>query len=72
MDSVLTSPKTYYLSIRKASQLILCAELIIVYGIIMIIITDKTALFEPQPFLEDSASLHPVFTFFGFCSNIYF
>jgi hypothetical protein len=30
------------------------------------IIIGKTTLFEPQPSLEDSAGLHPVFTFFHF------
>jgi hypothetical protein len=32
------------------------------FTIVIIIIIGKTALFEPQSSLEDSARLHPVFT----------
>jgi hypothetical protein len=38
----------------------------------MIIITDKTALFEPWPYLDDSASLHPVFTSLDFATIFFY
>jgi hypothetical protein len=41
-------------------------------GIIIIIIIGKTALFEPQPSLEDSATLHPGFELFGFRDSIFY
>jgi hypothetical protein len=41
-------------------------------GVIHIITTGKTALFEPEPSLEDSASLHPVFTSLDFTIIFYF
>jgi hypothetical protein len=37
---------------------------------IIIIIIGKTALFEPQPSLDDSATLHPVFTSLDFATII--
>jgi hypothetical protein len=37
----------------------------------MIIIIGKTALFEPQPSLEDSARFDPVFTSLDFVTVIF-
>jgi hypothetical protein len=40
--------------------------------LIHIIIIDKTALFEPQPALEDSARLHGIFTSLDFATLFFF
>jgi hypothetical protein len=40
------------------------------YNINIIIIVSKTALFEPQLFLEDSVKMHPVFTSLNFVTII--
>jgi hypothetical protein len=38
----------------------------------MIMIIGKTAFFEPQPSLEDSSRLHPVFTSLDFTTVHFF
>jgi hypothetical protein len=51
--------------------IIIIIVIVIVVIIIIIIIIGKTALFEPYPFLEDFAQLHPVFTSLDFATMIF-
>jgi hypothetical protein len=46
--------------------------IIIIIIIIFVIIIGNTALLEPQPSLEDSARLHPVFTSFDSSTIIFY